>query len=55
MEITDLESNGFYNLKFTDSIEKSVSTDEKCEQTIVGNSQEVEVLQYKDGTYKNVL
>lgn len=55
MEITDLESNGFYNLKFTDSIEKSVSTDEKCEPTIVGNSEEVEVLQYKDGTYKNIL
>lgn len=55
MEITDTESSGFYNLKFTDSIEKSVSTEEKCETTIVGNSQEVEILQYKDGAYKNVL
>lgn len=55
MEITDSESNGFYNLKFTDSIGKSVSTDEKCETTIVENSQEMKILQYKDGMYKNVL
>ncbi len=55
LAITDTQNNGFYNLKFTDSIEKSVSTDQNCEPTIVENLQEVEILQYTDGTYKNVL
>lgn len=55
MEITEIPNNGFYNLKFTNSIEKSVLTDENCEPITVGSSQEVEILQYQDGTYKNVL
>lgn len=55
LEITDIKNNGFYNLKFTDSIQKSVSTDQNCESTVVENSQAVEILQFKDGTYKNVL
>ncbi|QED37361.1 hypothetical protein FK178_06345 [Antarcticibacterium arcticum] len=55
LEITDIKNNGFYNLKFTDSIQKSVSTDQHCEPTVVENSQAVEILQFDDGTYKNTL
>ena len=55
LEITGVENNGFFNLKFTNSIQKGGSTDENCERSIAEEFQEVEILEFEDGTYKRPL
>lgn len=51
LRIMDSKTKGYADLEFTDSIEKSVSTDQNCERAVVDNFQEVEILKFKDGIY----
>ena len=53
--ITDNQTNGYYNLKITDSVTKSESTENDCERNIIEEKEKIELLKYENGKYKNVL
>lgn len=52
LEIMNSKTKGFFDLKITDSIEKSVSTDLNCELKVVDNSRQIEVLKFDGENYK---
>jgi hypothetical protein len=52
LEIVNSKTNGLRDLKFTETIEKQISTDQNCERTTVETSEEVEVLKFTGAEYK---
>lgn len=53
--ISDNQSNGYYNLKITDSVTISKSTENDCERKVIEEKEKIEFLKYQNGEYKYVL